>query len=122
MNTPAIKIGTVASVAAAELAPQSIETAPKNDEIAMGSVLVPLPVRIKANINSFQEFSSTMIPVVATPGAVMGIQIFTKVRILEQPSTWAACSSSRGTSWKKPFIISTAKGSCRAVWAKITAR
>lgn len=74
-------------MAAAELEPQSMETEPRNAEMPTGSVRVARPERMSANMNSFQELSSTIILVVARPGATNGRQIRRNVCRREHPST-----------------------------------
>src|SRR5487761_94042 len=100
-------MGTSAITAAAELPPQSTDTVPTKPAIPSGTVWVEVLERVRANRNSFQENSRHNIAVAASPGRVRGnaTRVNTPVRL--QPSTWAAASSSAGTSAKNDRISQT---------------
>src|SRR5258708_3980102 len=117
-----MKTGTIATTAAAELPPQSIETVPTNEETPMGMVRVSRPDSTRANRNSFQENSMVKIAAETNPGAVSGSAIRQKAPIREQPSILAASSSSTGISSKKLRIIQMTNGKLNVVCAMMIAQ
>ena len=105
-----ITTGTSASIPPAVMYPQLIPVSFMKPMIPTGSVTALVPVRIRANKNSFHEKIKMSTAVAARPGATRGRAIFLNTANSEHPSISALSSIARGISSKKPFIIQTTKG------------
>src|SRR5574342_1044385 len=94
---------------------QSETNCPVNSNKAGGNVReAGVRVMMPASANSFQEVKKAKIPAAATPGNANGRETLIKAPQWEQPSIWAASSSSLGIARKKPSMSQAVKGMFKA--------
>ena len=113
------QIGRVIITDAAISPPQSTDAYDTKLKIAIGSVIVLLPLNTSENIKLFHEKINASSEAVRIPALQSGSTTLKKVRNFVQPSTHAAISSSIGIDSKNGVIIHTISGSATNIWLNI---
>jgi acetaldehyde dehydrogenase (acetylating) len=106
-------MGMMAITISADISPHMMEVGAWKEESCTVTVLATSRVRMRANINSFQENIKQKMAVTTIPGATRGKTILIMALTLEHPSTIAASSMSLGNSSKKPVNSHTEKATLK---------